>query len=278
MRADDRVCMASNERFADLGRTRRIWAVSSIHGHVERLAALHDDLAPRVGPGDRIVYLGNFLGHGPHIRETVDELLVFRRAMIARPGMLARDVVYLRGSQEEMWQKLLQLQFAPNPSQVLDWMLHQGVDATLGAYGGDSGQGLAAARDGAVSLTRWTNALRTGMRALAPGHETLMTALRRAAYTMPEPAPGVLFVHAGVDVSRPLTEQGDAFWWGGGSFPTIAAPYGPFGRVVRGYDPRHAGISLADHAASIDGGCGFGGRLACACVAPEGEILELIEA
>ena len=38
---------------------------------------------------------------------------------------------YLRGSQEEMWHKVLQLQFAADPRGVLAWMLEQGLGTTL---------------------------------------------------------------------------------------------------------------------------------------------------
>ena len=41
--------------------------------------------------------------------------------------MFPIDIVYLRGQQEEMWHRMLQIQFAPNPKEVLPWMLQQGV-------------------------------------------------------------------------------------------------------------------------------------------------------
>ncbi len=270
--------MSDHQKFAQLGRPRRIWAVGAVHGEADRLAALHDDIGTRFLPGDRLIYLGNMLGHGPAVRAAVDELLAFRRAVLAIRGVIAEDVVYLRGGQEEMWQKLLQLQFAPNPAQVLQWMLGQGIAATLAAYGGDPDQGLAAARDGAVSLTRWTNALRAAQRA-APGHDALFSALKRAAFTNPaaDVAAGLLFVASGVDVSRPLGAQGDSFWWGGAAFGRIEAPYGDFVRVIRGFDPAHGGQSIQPHAVTLDGGAGFGGRILCACFAPDGQILELVE-
>ena len=62
-----------------------------------------------------------------------------------------------------MWQKLLQLQFAPNPKEVLPWMLQQGVGTTITAYGGDPARASSAAREGAVAITRWTNSLRAAM-------------------------------------------------------------------------------------------------------------------
>jgi serine/threonine protein phosphatase 1 len=266
--------MKASERFAALRRAARVWAIAAIHGEARRLAAMHDALAARFAPGDRLVYLGNYLGCGPQIVETMDELLRFRRALIAQPGMFAYDVVYLRGSQEEMWQKLQQLQFAVNPREVLDWMLSHGVAATLAAYGGEARQGLAAARDGAVAITRWTNQLRAGV-ARMPGHQALLSSLRRAAYTDDGT---LLFVHAGVDASRPLEAQGDVLWWGSAGFGEWPASYQGFRRVVRGFEPSHAGIVRSPYGLSIDGGSGFGGKLVATCLDRTGEIVERIEA
>ena len=100
----------SSTAIARLRRAARVWAVASAHGEAGRLARLHEALAVRLEPDDRIVYLGNLLGHGPDPKGTLDEAIRFRRAVIARPGGFVGDVVFLRGRQEEMWQKLLTLQ------------------------------------------------------------------------------------------------------------------------------------------------------------------------
>jgi hypothetical protein len=278
-------------RFAFLGRPRHVWAVGAVHGEVDRLASLHDEIGPRVRPGDRLVYLGNLLGHGAGVRETVDELLDFRRRLLALPGMLAGDVVFLRGQQEEMWQKLLQLQFAPNPAEVLTWTLQQGVSATLAAYGGDPREGLVAARDGAIQLTRWTNALRQAQRAAA-GHDRFYAALRRAALTAAagtgpaeagrstggEPAGGLLLVSAGIDPGRPLDVQTDSFWWDARGFERVTEPWEGFARLIRGFDPRGRGLSLDGVAVTLDAGCGRGGGLTGARFAADGRLLDVIEA
>src|SRR5207244_1969250 len=81
--------------------------------------------------------LGNYLGYGASVAATIDELLDFRCRALARPDAFACDVVFLRGAQEEMWQKLLQLQFAQNPGEVLEWMVREGVEATVKAFGGE---------------------------------------------------------------------------------------------------------------------------------------------
>ncbi|MGY8994381.1 MAG: hypothetical protein ACKVK8_09575, partial [Rhodospirillales bacterium] len=83
-----------------------------------------------------LIYLGNLIGRGGGVLACIDEALVFRRALLAQRGADSNSVVYLRGGQEEMWHKLLQLQFASDPSDVLKWMMAQGVAATLEAYGG----------------------------------------------------------------------------------------------------------------------------------------------
>lgn len=264
--------------FATLRNSRRIWAVASIHGEAERLKNLHRALESRFAPGDRLVYLGNFLGRGPAIRATVGELLDFRRLLLASPGMFACDIAYLRGSQEEMWQKLLQLQMAPNPTEVFTWMVEQGVGATLEAYGGDVRHDAGYARQGPLGITRWTSTLRAKIRE-SPGHAALMSVLKRAAFTAPgEAGAALLFVNAGIDPARPLTAQTDSFWWGVSGFSKIAEPYAGFRLVVRGFDPRHRGIHVGAFTAGIDAGCGFGGPLVAACFDREGAVVDVFEA
>ncbi|MBI3451567.1 MAG: hypothetical protein HY057_01780 [Rhodospirillales bacterium] len=270
--------MSVTEKFAVLRRATRVWAVGSIHGDAARLRAMHEALAARFDAGDRLVYLGNYLGVGAEIPATVDELLRFRREIIARPRMFASDVVYLRGGQEEMWQKLLQLHFAVNPREVLDWIVAQGVGATIVAYGGEPKKGFAAARDGAMSMARWAGALRQAM-AARPGHQALLSALKRAAFT---DNGKMLFVHAGLDPSRPLAAQSDSLWWGSAGFARMDSPYEGFGLVVRGFDraastgqPRT--MARTPFALTLDAGCGFGGPLVAVCLSAEGETLELLE-
>jgi serine/threonine protein phosphatase 1 len=261
-------------RFARFTGCRRIWAIASIHAELRRLEAIHDALLDRLKPFDGLVYLGNMIGRGAALYETIAELLTFRRSFIARTHALASDLVFLRGSQEEMWQKLLELQFAPNPAEVLIWMLDHGAGATLAAYGADPKHGLAACRSGPIAITRWTTAIRATINT-APGHASLLTALRRAAFTDNSE---LLFVHAGLDPSRPLTTQNDSFWWGGSGFLDLVEPYAGFTKVVRGFDKHHGGLQVAAHAISIDRGCGFGGPLAAACIAPDGSIQDSFEA
>ena len=264
---------AAAEIFAVLNCAQRVWGVAAVHGEAERLRALHAALSPRFRPGDRLVYLGNYLGRGAAIRATLDELLAFRRELLCRPGLEPEDIVYLRGTQEEMWRKLLQLQFAPAPGEVFEWMMRQGVGATLEAYGEPAERARTRLREGALALSRWTSALRETVRG-NPGHEELLTSLRRAAYTR---GGELLFVHAGIDPERPLTEQIDTFWWGSGNFAALAEPYAGFALVVSGFDRTRAGPRFGPVTATLDGGCGFGGSLNAACFDLAGRKVDWIE-
>lgn len=265
--------MANGQKFAVLRSARRVWAVGAVHGEAARLERLHVAMGRRLEPCDRIVYLGNMIGRGPASGETLDALLRFRLDVLAQPHSDVDDVIYLRGSQEEMWQKLLQLQFATDPRGVLSWMLDQGVGATLDSYGIKAEDALRSAASGAVALTRWTSELRRAIQA-RPGHYQIMSALRRAAYTNDGT---LLFVNSGLDPTRPLEAQSDSFWWSSGSFHNIGEPYAGFRRILRGFDPSHAGYVVTDYTITLDGGCGFGGPLIAACLTPQGDIVDRIE-
>lgn len=270
--------IVDGDKFALLRGAQRVWAVSSVHGDAERLRALHAAISKKFQPGDRLVYLGNILGHGPCVADAVDEVLAFRRAVISAHGMFAADVVILRGAQEEMWQKLLQLQLALNPGEVFEWMIEQGVGATLESYGGNVQDGRVAARAGAAMCARWTAGLRDQINARA-GHTQIMSALRRAAVNMsPDGQPRLLFVNAGIDPTRPLEAQKDSFWWPPRDLESMDGPFGGFARIVAGFDRQMRGVTETPFTVSVDGGAGRGGALLAACIEQTGVLVETLEA
>lgn len=273
--------MTFKNKFTNLGHPNQIWTVSAIYGELEKLTAIHKALYEKFRPGDRLVYTGNYLG-GTNASpvKTLDELLYFRRTLMAVPGVDAEDIVYLRGRQEELWSKILQLQFAPNASEVVEWMVTHNpeIGSILSAYGSSLEELRRVSREGIISLTRWSNFLKAKIRAL-PGHEKFFTVLRRAAFTELRHSNdnNLLFVHAGVNPARQLADQGDEFWWATKNFNTME-PYAPFKSVVRGHDPDRGGIHIGKASISLDGGCGRGGKLVCAQLTGTGEVLEILAA
>lgn len=262
------------EKFGCLNQAKRVWAIGAIHGEVEGLKTLHQQLIPKFKDGDRLVYLGNYFGNQVTAIETMDELLLTRRTLMAMGATSKPNAfVYLRGAREEMLTKLLQLQFAPNPTEVMDWLLQHNMGPVINSYGTPENVARAIAREGTVSLSRWTSSLRRKIND-HPGHSALLSNLRRAAFTQEGK---ILFVHASVDIGRPLTMQKDNFWWDNGRFDDINAPYYCFSRIVRGYDHSNQGVRLNNaHAATLDGGSGRGGSLNAVCFSADGDVMDHI--
>ncbi|NOZ67406.1 MAG: hypothetical protein GXP00_13095 [Alphaproteobacteria bacterium] len=260
------------DKFGCLDLAKRIWAVAAIHGQSSALADLHADLVTKFQAGDRLVYLGNYFGRENTAVETVNELLTMRRKLMAMAETSKPDAfVYLRGAREEMLTKLLQLQFAPNPGEVMDWLLGHHLGAVLEGYGTQEHVARAISREGTLSISKWTSSMRRNIN-IHSGHGAFFSNLRRAAFTREGK---ILFVHASLDVSRPLTMQKDNFWWDNGRFDDIDAAYYGFLRIVRGYDHANRGLRLNHpHTATLDGGSGRGGALNAVCFSPEGDVLD----
>ncbi len=271
------------DKFSNLGAPRKIWTVAAIHGQRDRLARVHDKIDAEFSPGDRLVYTGNYFcaPFAAKPAETLNDLLAFRRQLLAKPGMMADDLIYLRGVQEELWTKLTQVQLAQNPRQIIEWITqtYPEMDTLLAAYGTSLVQAGRVAREGILSLTRWSGALKKSMREQA-GAEKFFTALRRAAFTEQRQTNdnNTLFVHAGINPSKPLVEQNDQFWWAHKSFTSMQSPYAPFRTVVRGSDPQGAGVKIGNITVSLDGGCAKGGDLVCAQLTASGEVIDVYAA
>ena len=71
----------------------RIWVVGAVHGEAERLRSVHDQLSRQFHPDDRIVYAGDLMGYGPDVVGAVNEILLFRRALMARHDVSPEDIV-----------------------------------------------------------------------------------------------------------------------------------------------------------------------------------------
>lgn len=278
-------------RFAYIQGKNTIWAIPSIHGQIHELFQIHDHIFRHFKLGDTIIYLGNYTGHGSESVSTIDEILAFRRSILTVQGVMPQDIIYLRGAQEEMMQKLMQIQFAPNPRPVIEWMLANGMAATLQSYGVDIHTLRQTAGHGVIALSRWTNYLRSTIRR-HPGHEIFTQQYYRAALkndcqntsiakqdcnAIPSDM-SALFVSGGIDFSKALSDQGDILWWGKDDFTMRTAPYTPFAKVVRGFDNEHKGLHLNCVTATLDNNCGFDGHLVCAQIQPDNSIRNLYEA
>ena len=223
--------MDNSSNFSELIDANKIWAISSLHSSLESFQSIKKYILTNFELGDKLIFLGNVIGFGNKSKEIISEVLRLRFKLMAKFKLKSTDIVFLRGAQEEMFSKLLQLQIAPNPIEILDWIFSHGVDQTIISYDFNPDEFRNIASQGTIQINKLTTKLNNKI-ASCPGHKEFFSNLRHAAYTDTKE---LLFVNRGVDISRPLSAQNDCFWWGYQNFSQLNKPYFSFKRIVRGY-------------------------------------------
>jgi len=218
-------------KFVEFENAKKIWAVGSIHSNYESLESIKEHIILNFTLGDKLIFLGNVIGLGEKAKDTISSILNLRFELMAKFQLQPDEIIFLRGSQEEMFLKLMQLQTAPNPSDIIKWMFDHGVDKTIQSYGFSRDEIKSIVSQGTLSISRWTSKLNTIVSNTA-GHKNFFSNLKHAAFSSSKK---ILFVNRGVDISRPLSAQNDCFWWGYQNFSKLNKPYNSFIRIVRGY-------------------------------------------
>jgi len=225
------VKLNTESNFIELKNAKRIWAVGSIHSNYDLFQSIKNHILANFQSGDKLIFLGNVIGLGDKAKDTISSILNLRLRLMARYNLDPEEIVFLRGSQEEMFLKLMQLQTAPNPQDIINWMFEHGVDKTTQSYGFSREEVTNIASQGTISISKWTTKLNQKLSS-SSGHKEYFSNLKHAAFTSSKK---ILFVNRGVDVSRPLSAQNDCFWWGYQNFSKINKNYGTYVRIVRGY-------------------------------------------
>ena len=117
--------MHSQSLFAELKFSKIIWAVGSIHSHLDSFESIKKHILKNYLKNDRVVFLGNIIGLGNSAKETLSSVIAMRNQLMSKFFLKTDDVIFLRGAQEEMFLKLLQLQTAPNPYEILKWIFQK---------------------------------------------------------------------------------------------------------------------------------------------------------
>jgi len=265
--------MAQSDAWHTFSGPERTWVIGAVHGEAKRLRQIHEAVSQEYRPGDRIVYSGNLMGYGSDVVGAINEALVFRRAVLARHDIDPSTIVFLRGSQEEMWRKLLQLHFAQEPEEVLGWMLSRGMKASLESYGLDASEVQAAAAEGRAALSRWTGQA-SDIVDSHDGHRAYMTNLRHAAKADDG---SLLVVNSGFEPNVEMRKQLDSFWWGGAEFNTLQPEHSGAKLVVRGSTHGTPGVRVDRYTVTLDGGAGRGGKVCAALFSLQGSMVQNFE-
>ena len=223
--------MDKKTNFTEIAKSKKIWAIGSIHSRYFAFESIKKYLLENFEENDALVFLGNIIGLGTESKETLSSVLELRNNLMSKFCLDPEKIIFLRGAQEEMFLKLLQLQTAPNPHDIVKWMFEHGVDATIKSYGFNIEELLKISTQGTMPISKWTAKLNFSLLS-QPGHNQYFSYLKHAAYTNTKK---VLFLNRGVDISRPLSAQSDCFWWGYQNFSNLSDPYNTFIRIVRGY-------------------------------------------
>lgn len=206
--------------------TGRVLVVGDIHGCRHELDLMLADLA--AGPGDTLVFLGDYVDRGPDVRGVVQRLVELQAGATAR-------TVFLRGNHEDML-----LGYLGRGGHYGEAFLANGGDVTVRSYG----------VTGRPSPDRFERALPTA-------HLEFLSTT-----TFLHDEPDYLMVHAGLRPDRPLERQSphDLIWI---RDEFIARPHG-FGKtVIFGHTPMREVLEDLPYKIGIDTGCVYGGRLTC---------------
>ena len=268
--------MDNISNFTELNKTNKIWAIGSIHSKLQSFNQIKKFILNNFEDNDKLIFLGNVIGLGKHSKETLTSVIDLRFTLMAKFKLKPESIVFLRGAQEEMFSKLLQLQLAPNPIEILEWMFDHGVNKTIKSYGFSEIEVKKIASSGTINISKWTTNLNKAIHN-NPGHIQYFLNLKHAAYSHSKK---ILFVNRGVDISRPLSAQNDCFWWGYQNFSSMHQPYKTFIRIVRGYESEHINqleISKNNIVCTLFKQPLSNKRILCGIFRENGEILDLFE-
>ena len=221
--------------FVELKKLGKIWAIGSIHSNLKSFTSIKNYILKNFKSDDKLIFLGNVIGLGDKSKETLSSVIDLRFNLMSKYTLSPESIVFLRGAQEEMFSKLLQLQLAPNPAEIIEWMFDHGVNKTVNSYGFSEHEVKNIASSGTMNISKWTTTLNKILHTNL-GHTQYFLNLKHAAYSHTKK---ILFVNRGVDITRPLSAQNDCFWWGFQNFSSIDRPYKTFSRIVRGYESEH---------------------------------------
>ena len=227
--------MDNKSNFVEINKSNKIWAIGSIHSNLNSFTSIKEFILKNFEKNDKLIFLGNIIGLGKNSKETLSSVINLRFNLMSKFKLKPDSIIFLRGAQEEMFTKLLQLQLAPNPSEIVEWMFDHGVNETIKSYGYLEDEVKNIASSGTMNISKWTKNLNKSLQSI-PGHPQYFLNLKHAAYSYTKK---ILFVNRGVDITRPLSAQNDCFWWGYQNFSNLQKPYKTFLRIVRGYESKH---------------------------------------
>ena len=204
----------------------RLFAIGDIHGCIDELSVLLGAIDPQ--PGDKLVFLGDYVDRGPSPKAVIDRLIELRDGGSCQ-------TVFLRGNHEDMF-----LSFLGEHGSHGEAFLFNGGRATLASYGLQPGSPRARVPE-----------------VIPESHLAFLRALELSHVDGP-----YVFVHAGISPLHPLEEQHEEdLLWIREEF--IRNRHRLKKTVIFGHTPQREVLWHLPYKIGLDTGCVYGNKLSC---------------
>ena len=234
-----------------------LYAIGDIHGCLNQLTSLHKKILTNDKfkvKEDLLIYLGDYIDRGLKSKQVIDQIIKIKNEKI--------KTIHLMGNHEEFM-----VNFLFNKSNNIKNWLKFGVDQTFKSYGIEIVEFI---KDGFkdIIIDKLRDIL---LEKMSSEHidffKSLKTSFSSEKY---------LFVHAGIDPRKKLTEQTkeDYLWSRSDIF--FDKDFKAEKIIVHGHTPEENIVNYPFRI-NIDTGCFFSGKLSCVCLNDKNNQREFIE-
>ena len=222
------------------------FAIGDIHGCLSQLTSLHknilnyDKFNPR---NDLLIYLGDYIDRGKYSKDVIDQILKLKNNNI--------KTINLMGNHDEFM-----IDFILNKKNNIKNWVNFGADQTFRSYGVEVVEYIKDGFDDEV-VDKLRNTLLNKM------DNTHLDFFKNLEISYS--SENYLFVHAGIDPDKKLSEQSKKDYLWSRSEKFFSKDFKSEKIIVHGHTPEENIINDAFRI-NIDSGCYFSGKLSCACL------------
>ena len=234
-----------------------LYAIGDIHGCLNQLTSLHKKILTNDKfkvKEDLLIYLGDYIDRGLKSKQVIDQIIKIKNEKI--------KTIHLMGNHEEFM-----VNFLFNKSNNIKNWLKFGVDQTFKSYGIEIVEFI---KDGFkdIIIDKLRDIL---LEKMSSEHIDFFMSLKTSFSSEK-----YLFVHAGIDPNKKLTEQTkeDYLWSRSDIF--FDKDFKAEKIIVHGHTPEENIVNYPFRI-NIDTGCFFSGKLSCVCLNDKNNQREFIE-